>query len=87
VSANVDEFVAKIQALTAEELLHLSTTPEFGLLMCRLFRLHHVQEWTVQTLEMDAWARENYPCSEQFYEAQVELNRQRASCVGSGQLS
>ena len=45
--------------------------------MHRLYKLRPGQEWTVEAVEMDAQICREYPCSTEFYEAQVELNRQR----------
>jgi hypothetical protein len=74
---NVDEFIAAIKSLTDAELAELATTPEWALFMHRVYKLRPGDELTLERAEMDAQICREYPCSTEFYEAQVELSRQR----------
>jgi hypothetical protein len=75
---NVDEFIAAIKRLTDEELRELATTPEWAYFMHRVYKLRPGDELTLERIEMDAQICRQYPCSTEYYEAQVELYRQRS---------
>jgi hypothetical protein len=45
--------------------------------MCSLYKLRPGDEFTLERVEMDAQICRQYPASTEYYEAQVELNRQR----------
>ena len=74
----VDELVAALTALSEEELRDLATTPEWALFMHRVYKLRPADELTVERIEMDAQVCREYPCSTEFYQAQVELSRERS---------
>ena len=75
---NVDEFIAAIKRLSDDELRDLATTPEWALFMHRLYKLRPGDELTLERVEMDAQICRQYPCSTEFYKAQMELNRRRS---------
>ena len=74
----VDDLVAHLKRLTHEELRELATTPEWAYFMHRLYKLRLGDELTLERVEMDARVCREYPCSTEYYEAQVELYRQRS---------
>ena len=73
----VDELVAHLKRLTDEELRKLATTPEWALFMHRVYGIRPGDELTLERIEMDAQICRQYPCSTEYYAAQVELSRQR----------
>jgi hypothetical protein len=46
--------------------------------MHRVYKLRPADELTVERIEMDAQVCREYPCSTEFYQAQVELSRERS---------
>jgi hypothetical protein len=46
--------------------------------MCRLYKIRPGEPLTLERIEMDAQICREYPCSTEYYAAQVELNRQRS---------
>jgi hypothetical protein len=74
----VEELVNAIKRLTDEELLELQSTPEWAYFMHRVYRIHPGDELTLERVEMDARICREYPCSTEYYKAQVELARHRA---------
>ncbi len=73
----VDELVAHLKRLTDEELAELATTPEWAYFMHKLYKIRPGAELTLERIEMDAQVCRQWPASTEYYEAQVELNRQR----------
>jgi hypothetical protein len=45
--------------------------------MHRLYKLRPADELTLERIEMDARVCREYPCSTEYYKAQVEFSRQR----------
>ena len=76
-TAQVEELITHLKGLSDKELRDLATTPEWAYFMHRLYKLRPGQEWTIEAVEMDARICREYPCSTEYYEAQVDLNRQR----------
>ena len=76
-TTNVDDLVAALKALSDKELRDLATTPEWALFMHKVYRIRPGEPLTLEHIEMDAQISREYPCSTEYYEAQVELNRQR----------
>ena len=74
----VDELVAHLRRLSDEELRELSATAEWAHFMHRLYKLRPADELTLERIEMDARVCREYPCSTEFYEAQMELGLQRS---------
>jgi hypothetical protein len=77
-TAQVEELIAHIKSLSDDELRELSTTVEWAYFMHRLYKLRPGDEMTIQRVEMDVRVCREYPCSTEFYKAQMELNRQRS---------
>ena len=71
------ELIAAIKRLSDEELQQLRTTPEWAFFMHRLYKLRPADELTLERIEMDARVCREYPCSTEYYKAQVEFSRQR----------
>ena len=76
-SKRVDDLIAHLKSLSDEALREQATTPEFAYLMHRVYKLRPQDDWTVERIEMDAQICRQWPASTEYYEAQVELNRQR----------
>jgi hypothetical protein len=74
----VEELIAHLRTLTDEELRELATTPEWALFMHKVYRIRPGEPLTLERIEMDAQICREYPCSTEFYKAQMELNRQRS---------
>ena len=74
----VEELITHLKGLSDEELRELATTPEFGLLMHKVYRIRPGEPLTLERIEMDAQICRQWPASTEYYEAQVELNRQRS---------
>jgi hypothetical protein len=74
----VEELLDRLNCLSDDELRELATTPEWAYFMHRLYKLRPGQEWTVEAVDMDRQVCLQYPCSTEFYKAQMELNRQRS---------
>jgi hypothetical protein len=73
----VDELVSHLKSLSDEELRELAGTSEWAYFIHRVYKLRPADELTLERVEWDAQICRQYPCSTEFYEAQVELNRQR----------
>ena len=76
-SKRVDDIVAHLQNLSKEAIRELATTPEWAYFMHRVYKLRPGDELTIERIEMDAEICRQYPCSTEFYQAQMELSRQR----------
>jgi hypothetical protein len=74
----VDELVAHLKSLSDKELRDLATTPEWALFMHKLYRIRPGEPLTLERIEMDAQICRQYPASTEYYQAQVELSRQRS---------
>lgn len=74
----VEELIAHLKSLSDEALRELATTPEWAYFMHRLYKLRPGDELTVERIEMDARIHREYPCSTEYYKAQVELARIRS---------
>jgi hypothetical protein len=73
----LDELVTYLKSLTDEELRDLATTPEWALFIYEVYRTRPGEPLTLERIEMDSRICRQWPCSTEFYRAQVELNRQR----------
>jgi hypothetical protein len=73
----VDEFIAHLKRLSDEELRKLAATVEWAYFMHRVYKVRPGDELTLERVEVDAQVCRQYPCSTEFYRAQVELSRQR----------
>ena len=73
----VEELITNLKGLSEKELRELATTPEWALFMHKVYRIRPREPLTLEAIDMDAQICREYPCSTEFYEAQVELNRQR----------
>jgi hypothetical protein len=74
----VDELVTALTRLSDEELRELATTPEWAYFMHKVYGIRPGEELTLERIEMDALVHQQYPCSTEYYKAQLELNRQRS---------
>jgi hypothetical protein len=74
----LEELVTHLRGLSDEELRELAATPEWALFMHRLWKIRPGDELTLERVEMEARVCREYPCSTEFYKAQVELARNRA---------
>ena len=73
----IEELIAHLKSLSDDALRELATTPEWAYFMHRLYKLCPGDELTLERIEMDAQICRQYPCSTEFYKAQMELNRRR----------
>jgi hypothetical protein len=80
---SVEELIAHLNRLSDEELRELATTPEWALFMHKVYRIRPGEPLTLERIEMDAQICRQYPCSTEFYRAQVELSRQRFQHSGN----
>jgi hypothetical protein len=76
-TVKVDELIAHLKSLSDHELWELSATPEWALFMHKVYRIRPGEPLTLERIEMDAQICRQWPASTEYYEAQVELNRQR----------